>query len=659
MKYLNKILSIVFIVCTFFLNAQTVSIELGIHYPIATKKSKTEFLFIRGNVINQYISANPSLRNNIANALQIDDVVEIRDESKSQFFNFPGINFGAAYTFKKNVRLKLNTSFHSGNKTGTNQFIYLPQASSSQDSVAIDFEQKYYNVGLHTQVAYVFGKKKVHPVLGVGFSWMLRKDKSTNLNLSDIEFTINNGRKQHGVGINANVGVLFNVHRMVDVELGTTYFGIKFLNNKFSSIPSVFGNVSILISKRLKNPDTLNSKSISDNLQNSIYPLDTFLPKISYDFDEPIDFCTHEPVDIRELINKLIELINKLKEEGEKAEEDLEDNDLVNEVKAIREVAELVELLKNLDKVDSEMMDVLTEFMNCNSAPLRKQVESGKDITSTLVLPLKILKSIIGAKMMDKKLSKAERDKLKKTFKYLKEKIEQIENAVEKGENIDKILEYYDKLKTDINWPSDFLKSVLDEIMKELENTLKEKSKDAFKKALQDVLVKLIGNANAAKAVISIGTDILDLVDALDKINKIKDANTRWDKGLLEIIKLANEGKMLSDSVNCVFWNIDKDEIGKVIITAQINCWCPGVNGEGKWSEKPIDLVDSNGKTTKKITVTNPKNSDQVALKVKTPPKSKRECDSDKCIVFINVEIYNKDGKLISSGSMVGGVPAD
>ena len=195
--------------------------------------------------------------------------------------------------------------------------------------------------------------------------------------------------------------------------------------------------------------------------------------------------------------------------------------------------------------------------------------------------------------------------------------------------------------------------------MKELENTLKEKSKDAFKKALQDVLVKLIGNANAAKAVISIGTDILDLVDALDKINKIKDANTRWDKGLLEIIKLAHEGKMLSDSVNCVFWNIDKDEIGKVIITAQINCWCPGVNGEGKWSEKPIDLVDSNGKTTKKITVTNPKNSDQVALKVKTPPKSKRECDSDKCIVFINVEIYNKDGKLISSGSMVGGVPAD
>jgi hypothetical protein len=366
-------------------------------------------------------------------------------------------------------------------------------------------------------------------------------------------------------------------------------------------------------------------------------------------------------MDIREKINQLIELLNKLKALGDKTQEELEANDLYSEVQALKSVAELIELLSNSDKIDSAMIHSMTEFMMCNSQPLRNQISSNKDVASSVILPLKLLNMIIGAKMMDKSLPKATRDKLKSTYKYLKDKIEQLEEAVEKGESIDKILEYYDAIKENINWPTDLLESLLENAMKELQSAIEEKIESTLKKQLQAILTKILGNANMAKAIISIGKDIIDLIDILDKVSELEDIDAKWNEALIKIIEQAKEGKMLADSSNCVFWGVDK-EIGKVVITAHMRCWCPkpgGKPGEGTWKVTPVDFVDSGGKLTRKITVNNPKSTDSAKIKLKVPARTQRTCDVDKCIIFVDVEIYDKKGALIGGGSMVAGVPSD
>ncbi|MEZ5053205.1 MAG: hypothetical protein R2807_00305 [Chitinophagales bacterium] len=599
------------------------------------------------------------------NQFQIADMISVEEQQNNKVINYPGIQFGGAYTFKKKVRLQLMCSYYAGKRTGENNFVFIRQMQSNADTLPISFEQKSFTAGLHTQVAYLFGEKKIKPYLGVGFSYLFRRNKPIHYSIDGIHFSDSVTTNQNGVGINADFGIECNVHQNINIHVGASYTGIQFLRNNFVSIPSLYANISFIIP--LKKSQTINAEMNNpDELFTYQYfndSLSFWYPQPLFDVPPPANFCMneYEGLSPRESINKLIELLNKLKEISDNATESLEDNDLANEVKAIRELAELVELLKNIDKIDSSLIVALSEFMQCNSKPLREQIESKKDITSTLILPLKILKAIVGAKMMDKSLTKAERSQLRKVFTHLSDKIKKIEEAVEKGEKIDVILKYYDTIKTDINWPSDLLKSLFKNIIDDLQNSLKDKSKDMLKKELQFILTKLIGNANAAKAVISIGKDIIDLIDAWNDVNTIKDANAKWNKGLLEIIKIAKEEKIWSDSTNCVFWNV-KDSVGKVIFTSFMLCWCPNQNGkpgEGEWKEKPVELIDSKGETTKSIEIMPAGNSENVKIRIKTPPKSKRECNTDECIVFVNVEIYNEKGKLINNGSMIAGVPAD
>ena len=664
MQYLKFICIGIFFISSLFGFSQSANLDVGIHYPVSTKSDRNNFPASAGTTIFNAIVSNSALANSITNTLQIADVVSIENQDDINAFNFPGVHLGASYTFKNNIRLKLASSFYTGKRTGENKFIFIRQMQSDADTLPISFQQKQFTVGLHPQVIYLFGKKKIHPHVGLGFSWVYRKYKPIEYSIAGINFSDNVTSNQNGFGANADFGVEFNVHRHINIDVGATYHGIKFLNNNFVSIPSVYATLSYVFS--LTKTEESEAAPISANEISYYQPnRDTFTywhPQPLFDVPPPADICMTEDMDIREKINKLIELLNKLKEIGDKTQEELEDNDLYNEVQALKSIAELLDLMKNFDKIDSTMLHALTEFMLCNSQPLRDQISNKKDVASNVILPLKMLKMIIGAKMMDKTLSKAERDKLKKTFKYLKEKIEQLEKAVENGESADKILEYYDKIKKDINWPSDLLKSLLESAMKELEKAIKDKAKEAFKKELQAILAKILGNANAAKAAISIGKDIIDLIDAWDKIEKLKDTDAKWNDGLLKIIELAKNGKMYADSADCVWWNIEGAEVGKVLITAHMKCWCPkkgGKPGEGEWKDKPVDFVDSKGKTTRKITVEKPENNGKAELKLKVPKKAERECDTDKCIVFIDVEIYDKNGKLISSGSMVAGVPSD
>lgn len=663
MKMLKWIVFSSFILNIFQLFSQNASIDIGIHYPVSTKSDRNNFPASIGTTVFNSIVSNSSLANSITNALQVADVVSIENQDNISAFNFPGAHLGGSYTFKNKIRLKLAASFYTGNRKGENNFIFIKQMQTKADTLPISFQQKQFTVGLHPQVSYLFLPKKIHPYLGAGFSWLYRKYKPIEYNLSGIDFSSATITKQHGIGVNADFGIEFNAHKHINVDIGATYQGIKFLNNNFVSIPAVYASLSIVFPTN-KSDDISSTPETTNNL--SYYkPLDLdsnyWYPDPVFDVPPPGDVCMPDDMDIREKINKLIELLNKLKELSDKTQEELEDNDLYNEVQALKSIAELLDLFKNYDKIDSTMLYTLTEFMLCNSKPLRDQIANKIDAVSNVVLPLKLLKMIIGAKMMDKSLSKAERDKLKKTYKYLKEKIEQIEKAIENGEKADKILEYYDKLKADINWPSDLLKSLLESAMKELQKAIKDKTEEAFKKELQKILTKILGNASAAKAAISIGKDIVDLIDAWNKLNKLKDTDVKWNEGLLKIIDLAKNGNMYADGTDCVWWNNDK-EIGKIIITAHMKCWCPkkdGSPGEGEWKDTPVDLVDSKGKTTKKITVDNPESNGKENLKIKMPPKSERACGGDHCIVFIDVEMYDKKGKLISGGSMVAGVPSD
>ena len=665
MKLSRWILFSFFVINTIRLFSQSASIDIGIHYPISTKSDKDNFPASVGTVIFNSIVSNPTLVSSITNALQVADVVSIGNQNNINAFNYPGATLGGSYTFKNKIRVNLSASFYEGIRKGENNFIFIKQSQTKADTLPITFHQKQFTIGLQPQVSYIFCKKKIHPYLGVGFSWLYRIYKPITYNLSGINFSNTTTTKQHGIGVNTDFGVQFNAHQHINVNIGATYQGIKFLNNNFVSIPSVYATLSVVFPTKGNTAANMNITVPSNNLSYYYINPDSIIywyPDPVFDVPPPGDVCMPDDMDIREKINKLIELLNKLKALGDKTQEELEDNDLYNEVQALKSILELLDLFKNYDKIDSTMLSAMTEFMMCNSKPLRDQISTNKDVVSNVILPLKMLKMIIGAKMMDKSLPKAERDKLKKVYKYLKEKIEQIEKAVEKGENIDKILEYYDKLKEDINWPADLLKSLLESALKELQKAVEKKAEEEFKKELQKILTKILGNASAAKAAISIGKDIKDLIDAWDKLNKLKETDIKWNEGLLKIIELAKSGKMYAEGADCVWWNIDGAEIGKVIITAHMQCWCPkkgGKPGEGEWKNTPVDLEDSNGKTTKKITVDKPESNGKAALKVKVPPKSKRECDADKCIVFIDVEIYDKKGKLISGGSMVAGVPSD
>lgn len=667
MKVSKWILCSFILINNILLFSQNAGFDIGIHYPISTKSDKNNFPFSAGPTVFNTIISNTVLSNSLTSALQIADVVSVDNQQNVRVANFPGVHLGGSYTFSNKIRIKLSTNFYTGNRSGKNDFIFIKQLQTKADTLPISFRQKQFSIGLHPQVSYIFCNKKVHPYLGAGFSWLYRIYKPLEYELAGIGFSDNTTTRQHGVGINADFGVEFNAYKHINVDIGMSYQGIQFIKRNFVSIPSVYATLSVVFPSTKSNTAANTNITVPPENLSYYHSMDPdsvsyWYPVPLFDVPPPGDICMSDGMDIREKINKLIELLNKLKELGDKTQEELEENDLYGEVQALKSILELLELLENYDKIDSTMLNAMTEFMLCNSKPLRDQISSKKDVVSNVILPLKLLKTIIGAKMMDKSLSKAERDKLKKAFKYLKEKIEQIEKAVEKGESLDKILEYYDKIKSDINWPSDLLKSLLESAMKELQKAIKDKAKEAFKKELQSILAKILGNANAAKAAISIGKDVVDLIDAWDKLNKLKDTDAKWNDGLIKIIDLAKKGKMYPEGVDCVWWNVESDEIGKVVITAHMKCWCPkkdGKPGEGEWKDTPVDLVDSKGKTTRKITIENPESNGKADLKVKSPPKSERACGGDNCIIFIDVEIYNKDGKLISSGSMVAGVPSD
>lgn len=665
MKNIRWIWCMVLMINPVCLFSQQAGFDIGIHYPVSTKSERNNFPVSSATTLFNTINSNPSIRNELVSKFQIADIISAGNQQNMAAYNFPGVHIGGSYQFKNHLRIKLNTMFYAGNKTANHSFIFIKQLQTSQDTVFIHSVQTHYTVGLHPQLSYIFGKKKIHPYLGIGFSWMFRKYKAVEYSVSDIEFSDNTtAATNNGIGINTDFGILFNAHKNVNIELGAAYYGIKFMHSNFVSIPSLYATVSVVFpvgNKDIEKPvvpakaDLTYYHTLNPDSVNFWYPDPVF------DVPPPGDICMPDDMDIRERINKLIELLNKLKALGDKTQEELEDNDLYNEVQALKSILELLDFFKDYDKIDSTMLDAMTEFMKCNSKPLRDQISNKKDVAGTVILPLKMLKLIIGAKMMDKSLSKAERDRLKKTYKYLKEKIEQLEKAVEKGESADKILEYYDKLKADINWPDELLKSLLESALKELQKAVKKKAEDEFKKELQRILTKIMGNASAAKAAISIGKDIKDLIDAWNKLNKLKDTDIKWNDGLLKIIDLAKKGKMYAEGTDCVWWNNDK-EIGKIIITAHMKCWCPkagGKPGEGEWKDTPVDMTDSNGKTTRKITIDNPESNGKTDLKIKVPPKSERACGGDNCIVFIDVEMYDKKGKLISGGSMVAGVPSD
>ena len=658
-------LSVLMVVSTLLMGQNTSSMdaEIGIHYPIATSKEKDCYSPPLGNDIFNTIASNTQLSTSLQNALQIQDPLSITDADHLKVTNAPGAVAKLGYTFSKHVGVNLSAYFSTGKMTGQNSFIYTPQMHTGNDTAEIGFERKLFSAGLQAGVSYFFGKKKIHPYLGGGFIWMHRTYQAYQHTVQGVSFQSGSDEKFNGVGISAQTGVCFELEHNINLDLSAYYQGINYKNCGFLSVPGIQLCLDISLPLGKQATDTTPLTFVEPDYPHNEDTVILWDPGPLLDVPPPGDECLPpDDIDIKEKINDLIDLLNKLKELSEKTEAELNDNDLYNEVQALKSIAELLDLFSHADKLDSTLINALSQFMQCNSQPLRDLVSKNKDFANTVILPLKVLKLIIAAKMMDPKVPKAEKAKLKSTYKYLKEKIEKLEKAVENGESADKILQEFDKIKSEINWPADLLKTLLEDALNELSKYAESKAKDALKKELQALLTKILGNASAAKAAISIGKDIIDLVDVWNKIKSLEESDRQWNEGLLKIIELAKKGNMVADSVSCVWWNIESDDVDKIVITAHMKCWCPkpgGKPGEGEWKNTQLDLDTHDQGNNKKLTKSSPGNNGQINVKPKIPPKAQRPCGGDNCIVFIDVEIYNKKGKIISGGSIPGGVPGN
>jgi hypothetical protein len=361
----------------------------------------------------------------------------------------------------------------------------------------------------------------------------------------------------------------------------------------------------------------------------------------AYDPNDPaITYCSggvnvlnvqedETPGTLEDLLKHLEEIRKQL--EGEI--DDLEDNDLVKEVRLIELLGALLTGEQTLGQAG---WDGLVAFINCDSAALNSLTPAQIDTA------LKALQALISLIIEANDLEGPQ----KTLLEALHAEIQQVRDGLD-----------------DIASIKEFTGGNFD-IWQYLQDQIKEGLTDAAKALAEKALAKIAGQ-KAAGPIISIVLDLWNFGEALFGIFSVDDLKTAWNIVMQQVIeKAAEEGyDVTGDSVipGTLFTNLHGSVHAMACwtITAVKRCWSPaegGDPGEGTWVDKPARFDSANGPTTKTF-----KTEDMADVDGEKQKAVNVHVDSSctgPCYIGIATKIVRTDGKVDEFMVLTGVIPA-
>jgi hypothetical protein len=342
----------------------------------------------------------------------------------------------------------------------------------------------------------------------------------------------------------------------------------------------------------------------------------------------------------QESFEELIDHLEEIRKALNGEIDDLEDNDLVKEVRLLQFLATI---LKGEQTIGAAGWQGLIDFLNCDSSAL--DTLDATKLETALKAVQALIDLIIDAYDLEGP-KKAALEGLKA----------QIQKVLDDVDDVKSIKEF-----TDPNF----------DVWEYIQDKIKEGLSDAAKELAKKAVAKIAGK-KAAGPIVSIVLDLWNFGDALFGISSIEELKTAYNIVLLEIIKKAEEeGLGLDDDVISVGGSVfttqcSKDANACWQVWPVVRCWRPdgsGDPGKGEWVDCDAHFDNPNGPKTKTFKtenmtrVKNDKGEDtetcEYDLTISLPPN----CPGP-CVVGVQVKVTPPNGKVEEFISLWGVKPA-
>jgi hypothetical protein len=363
-------------------------------------------------------------------------------------------------------------------------------------------------------------------------------------------------------------------------------------------------------------------------------------------------------------ITELLDSIADIQKELDEVVKALKDNPFSKEIEMIENTIKFIKFLNSLGELDQEFFEILQAYTACNDSLLISHLRNTDDAVQALT---KVLSFIVEAMEIigiddNKKLSKAEEEALKLVVKAIKKKISDLQSLGDEN-NVEDVLAILSSIKNDMDWPRAAMDSLFANVWEDIQEAMKEGSKDLARKIAEILLKKYAKMGNAAGAVVSIGEDVWHFLDAIYRIMQIHDLVDDLNRKLRQVIDAMKEDGeyVIPDGgfKQCFWWD-SKDSLEQVVFTAKLKCWC---DPPGDWVESDLDVEPSDEGTTKKVTMTGSRKGKTSGgndawvtdkFKVKVPYKEDRPCQSAHCFVVVHITSYKNGKPNVTTSRIIG-----
>ncbi len=357
--------------------------------------------------------------------------------------------------------------------------------------------------------------------------------------------------------------------------------------------------------------------------------------------DEEINILEDDEALDGESIAELLDHLEKIRKELNDEIDDLEDNDLVKEVR-------LIELLGTLltgeQSLGGAAWQGLVDFINCNNAAL-DSLDATKLDTALKSLQA-LLKLIIDA---NDDLSPAK----KAVLEGLHAQIQRVRDGL-------------DDLSTIKQFTSpDF------DVWKYIQDQIKEGLTEAAKVLAEKAIAKIAGK-KAAGPIVSIVLDLWNFGDSLFGLSSVSDLRQAWNIIMLKIIeKMSTTNLAIPEGTTSISGYVfttkcAKDAEACWTISPVVRCWQPeqdGDPGEGEWVDcqarfdSPTGPGSKNFKTEDMTQVLDDKGDPTGECRFNVSIHMDGNCKGP-CYVGVAVKVTQKGGKVDEFVSLWGVIPA-
>ncbi|MBR9860073.1 hypothetical protein GYB22_04875 [bacterium] len=541
----------------------------------------------------------------------------------ADFNNKGGFTFSAelGYTFNKRLVLGFGLNTFSSIVSSDLQMIYQPFSSSDQlaldGRMQVDIRTTNYSI-----FAEYYRKGVWQPFISLGALLNVQSRSDYDFSFGDATANTESGGASYThFGVRAALGIsrtLVDRHQ-INLSLATQTYSSK-ITETTEFDPALNLSYRFFLAR----------------------PKTQFQASLVFPDLRGIEYCSSGDDDFEERLKKHFEELDSLGQAQDSALKLLEENDLASEINSIRALIDALRALDQLDKAGEESLEALQDFMNCDNTKLKKLFKESEDTRNGVINSLKFMASFL--KILAKKDEK-NASLLLKVAKSIEDQLEKAEKALEE-DNIDDALNIIQAIKTNIAWPVDVLRIILEDIWEDLDKAFEEAGSKAAKKAIEVALEKALGASAAAAA--SIAEDVVNFVDFLWKWHNYDDLVDAWNdkmKEILDEMKKAGLGANEGWIGSCVFWSVK--DVDKVTVSVEMVCWCEET---GTWIKSDLDLDPSDEGTTKQLTFNQPGDAGNRDFKVYVPPKANRPCKSEYCYLNLNITVTQKDGSVVSGG---------